>query len=430
MKFCKIFVLGGRKLEDYFMSQKEIRRAATLEAFKEKRITLAKAAELLELSYCQTKRIWAKYKKEGSKGLVSKRRGKKSNRAVKEVKQQEVLKIIIEFYQGCKPLFISEKLLEKYGYKYSSEFVRQLMIKHHLWVPKKSKRSTHPRRDRRESEGEMSQMDASKHWWFECRGPQCHLHILIDDATSTIYGAYFDIEETKEGYFNACKYYFDKKGLPLSVYHDKRSTFIVNHGEKRGATQFSRAMKELDIKMIFAHTPQAKGRVERAFKTLQERLVWEMRDANISTVEEANKFLPSFINKHNEKYAVQPFSSFNAHRPLSQNQNLNHILCTKNQRCVSKNLEIQYKNTIYQLITPSNFAFNLSKKKIDVIETLKGELIFEYKGVVIKYQEYNKQPHEPKKLNIKEMAASWKKAEESRSKPAPKNHPWKSTKYA
>jgi len=135
-------------------------------------------------------------------------------------------------------------------------------------------------------------MDASDHKWFEDRGPRCHLHLLVDDATSKIYGGYFTKEETTEGYFRACFPYFERKGLPLSFYHDKRGTFKANNGNKRGDTQFGRAMKELEIGMIYAHSPEAKERIERIFGTLQESLVWEMRIEGISTIEEANLYLP------------------------------------------------------------------------------------------------------------------------------------------
>ncbi|MBA3604058.1 MAG: DDE-type integrase/transposase/recombinase [Parachlamydiaceae bacterium] len=139
------------------------------------------------------------------------------------------------------------------------------------------------------------QIDASHHAWFEDRGPKCHLHLLIDDATSKLMGGYFAPEETTEGYYRACFPYFEKMGRPVSLYSDKRGTFIVNQGCPRHDTQFARAMKELDIRMITAHSPQAKGRIERAFGTLQERLVWEMRLNNISSIEEANVFLPNFL---------------------------------------------------------------------------------------------------------------------------------------
>ncbi len=320
------------------MSEKEVNRALVLQQVMGGTINLKKASMLMKLSYPQTKRVWAKFKQEGARGLISKKRGRKSNRAVSNEHCQQIVKIIKDNYYDCGPLFIAEKLEEHHNIKYSSEFIRQIMIKYHLWVPKTSKKKTHQRRARRECEGELVQMDASDHDWFEGRAPKCHLHLLVDDATSKIYGGYFTKEETTEGYFKACLPYFEKEGLPISFYNDKRGTFKVNQGEKQGETQFARAMRELGVEMIFAHSPQAKGRIERMFGTLQERLIWEMRIEHISSIEEANKFLPGFFEKHNNKFAVEPASSFNAHQLLSRKQSLKYILCSKLERTVTKNL--------------------------------------------------------------------------------------------
>jgi hypothetical protein len=374
------------------MSSKETERALRLQEVKSGIITLKKASFLLGLSYAQTKRIWLKFKIKGPKGLISKKRGQKSNRAISSEKRQEIAKIINENYYDCKPLFVSEKLSQKHNLKFSSEFIRQLMIEYHFWIPGRSKKKNHQRRERRECLGELVQMDASDHDWFEGRGPRCHLHALIDDATSKIQGAHFALEETTEGYFWACLPYFEREGLPISLYNDKRGTFIVNQGKNRGETQFSRAIKELGINMIFAHSPQAKGRIEKAFGTLQERLVWEMRIAGISTIEEANRFLPSFLEKYNEQFAKEPHNSFNAHRQLKQNQPLKYILCIKEKRTVSKNLEIQFRRSIYQLFPEEGCHEILRKAKVDVITTLDEELRIEHKGKSIKYKRFEEIP--------------------------------------
>jgi hypothetical protein len=405
------------------MSIKETERLETLKSVRLRKITLKKASELMGLSYSHTKRLWSQFKSLGPKGLISKKRGRKSNRTVPASKRQEIAKIIADNYYECKPLFISEKLEERHGIKYSSEFIRQLMIEFHLWIPKKAKKNIHQRRERRECEGELVQMDASDEDWLEGRGPRCHLHLLIDDATSKILGAYFAEEETTYGYFRACKPYFEKKGLPISLYNDKRGTFIVNQGKNRNETQFARAMKELGIKMIFAHSPQAKGRIERVFGTLQERLIWEMRIAHISTIEEANKFLPGFLEKHNKKFSVAPANTFNAHRTLNHSQPLKYILCTKEKRKVTKNLEVQYNNRIYQLRPPSNLQETLKKSEIEVLTTLDNQLVFEYRGVLIKHEEYDSQPKMNNMPSSDELLRNWK------DKPAhyipSKDHPWR-----
>lgn len=214
------------------MSSKEVDRELILRKVQDKQISLIRASQLLSLSYPQTKRIWSRYKAEGGKGLISQKRGKPSNRAVPIQRQEEIANVIAREYYSCGPLFVSEKLKERNNISYSSEFIRQLMIKYHLWVPRRKKQKVHQRRQRRECEGELEQVDASEHLWFEDRGPKCHLHMLIDDATSKIMGGHFAPEETTEGYFRACLPYFEKVGRPISLYSDKRGTFIVNKGEK------------------------------------------------------------------------------------------------------------------------------------------------------------------------------------------------------
>ena len=405
------------------MSLKETQRAMILQNVKSKMITLKKASSLLGLSYPQAKRLWSRFKKEGPKGLISKKRGRRSNRAVPNERCQEIAIFINDNYYECKPLFVSEKLEERHDIKFSSEFIRQLMIKYHLWIPGKSKKKIHQRRERRECEGELVQMDASDHDWFEGRGPRCHLHTLIDDATSKIHGAYFAPEETTEGYFRACLPYFEREGLPISFYNDKRGTFIVNKGKNRGDTQFTRAMKELGVKMIFAHSPQAKGRIERVFGTLQDRLVWEMRIEGISNIEEANRFLPSFLEKHNKRFSIKPANPFNAHRQLNQSQPLKYILCTKDVRTVTKNLEVQFCNTAYQLNPLPDLREKLKRTKVEVITTMDGEVAFQYKGKIIEHKKFNEIPYVEKRPNVNELVKSWKD-HPGIYRPS-RNHPWR-----
>ena len=404
------------------MSSKEIDRELIFNKIKDKQLTLIQASNILGLSYPQIKRIWSRYKKEGRKGLISKKRGKPSNRLVSIQVRNEIIKIIEREYQSCKPLFISEKLNERHGICFSAEFVRKLMIQCNLWIPRQKRKKIHQRRERRPCEGELIQMDASDHAWFEDRGPRCHLHLLVDDATSKLMGGYFFPEETTEGYYRACLPYFKKSGRPHSFYVDKRGTFVVNQGPKCGHTQFSRAMMELDIRMIIAHSPEAKGRIERVFGTLQERLIWEMRLNNISTIEKANAFLPSFFEAYNKKYSKVPASPFNAHRPLNHGMELKYILSIKEERMVTKNLEVSFKNIIYQLRPLENMKYSLRKAKISVITTLENEIFFNYKGNYIDYVIYSEEPEKPFNMNAEELLKSWKTKKTYRP---PKTHPYK-----
>jgi len=356
-----------------------------------KKLALIKVSELIDLSYRQTKRIWKNYKKHGVQGIISKKRGSKSNRAFSENFKQEIISIIASKYTNCKPGFVTEKLEAYESITISDESVRRLMIEHHLWIPHRTKKQIHQRRDRKECEGELVQIDASDHRWFENRGPKCHLHLIVDDATGKIKGGYFAKEETTIGYYRAVQPYLEREGKPVNIYCDRRGTFKVNGGKNRTTTQFERAMKELGIGMIYARSPEAKGRVERAFGTLQDRLVCELRLKHISTIQEANAYLPEFIVDYNAKYGKVPASPFNAHRNLNPDQKLKYILCFKHIRKVTKHLEISYKGKVYQLEEKHD---GLKKGKIEVIEALDGELLFTHNGIKLKASTFIDRPRE------------------------------------
>jgi len=373
------------------MSQQESNIHHYFQCVENNKLTLLKASELIGLSYRQTKRLWKEYREHGLQGIISKKRGVKSNRSFSKEVKQEIVSIIISKYQGCKPGFVTEKLKINEGVRVSDETIRQLMIEHHLWIPNQRKRQIHKRRNRKECEGELIQIDASDHRWFEERGPQCHLHLLVDDATGKIKGGYFAEEETTTGYFRAIQPYLEREGRPVNIYCDRRGTFKVNNGKNRKVTQFQRALKELGIGIIYAMSPEAKGRVERTFGTLQDRLVCELRLRNISTIREANKYLPEFIAEYNAKYGKVPASPFNAHRNLTLNQELKYILCFKYVRKVTKHLEISFKGKIYQL---HEQHAKLRKRKVEVIETLNGELLFTCDNLKLKVNIFVDRPRE------------------------------------
>lgn len=373
------------------MSEHESSIYHFFQSCEDKSLTLLKASELIGLSYRQTKRLWKAYKAQGIQGIISKKRGAKSNRSFSEGFKQEIITIIAGKYMSCRPGFVTEKLECNEGIEISDEAVRQLMIEHHLWIPRRSKKQIHQRRNRKECEGELVQIDASDHKWFEDRGSRCHLHLIVDDATGKIKGGYFAEEETTIGYYRAIQLYLEKEGRPVNIYCDRRGTFKVNGGKKRTITQFQRAMKELGIGMIYAMSPEAKGRVERTFGTLQDRLVCELRLRHISTIQEANAYLPEFMADYNAKYGKVPASPFNAHRNLNPDQELKYILCFKDVRKVTKHLEISYKGKIYQL---DEKCIGLKKGKVEVIRTLNGELLFTHNGVKLETNIFIDRPKE------------------------------------
>ncbi len=285
------------------------------------------------------------------------------------------------------------------------------MRKEDLWKPKKIKnRKVHQLRERRSREGELVQIDGSPHAWFEYRCKKCCLLVYIDDATSKLKWLHFCETETTNNYFKITKLYIEKYGLPVALYSDKHGIFRINTKELNsltidkndGLTQFGRYMKELGIELIHAETPQAKGRLERANINLQDRLVKELRLAGISTIEEANKFVPKFIEKHNKKFGVAAKNADNANRELSSEINLDLILQKQYERIISKNLAIHYENKIYQILTKRQ-AYAMRKQKVAVLENNVGEVKIIYKGTELEYEIYKKQPKINKFASSKEL---------------------------
>ena len=295
------------------MKESELLKIEVLEKLARKEIKQKIGAKILGISIRQIRRTLKKYKLEGSKGLIHKSRGKVSNNKIPQEKLDEAIKIIKNKYFDFGPLLAHEKLEEDHQFKLSLSTIRNQMIDTGIWKSKTRKKAhVHQLRERRACFGELIQLDGSPHDWFEGRGPKCNLNVAIDDASSISFYK-FSKTETTQDYFKLLEEYINMYGIPLAIYADKHSIFRVNtptkldlkkptKNENEGLTQFGRAMKELGIELIFANTAQAKGRVERINETLQDRLVKEMRLENISSIEEANIFLPKFMKKFNKKF--------------------------------------------------------------------------------------------------------------------------------
>ncbi len=377
-----------------YMTQKELNRAEILSKVKDKRLKQRQAAEKLKLSLRQLQRLYKDYLMHGAKALASKKRGKASNNRIPDSLHAKVIEIVaLSKYEGFRPTFMCEKLEERHSIKISRETTRKIMIECGVWRPRKERRpAVHQLRQRRSRAGELLQIDGSPHAWFENRGESCSLLVLIDDATGQTYGKFCEAETTA-GYMQTMTEYINQYGAPLAVYSDKHGIFRVNHGQgtkRENFTQFGRALHELDIDLIYANSPQAKGRVERANQTLQDRLIKEMRLADIRTIDEGNRFLKMFWPKYNKKFAVVPACSENAHRELAAGVELQAVFCQKAERKVSKNLEFQFENKIYQVVqeTPSKV---LAGTKIDVLKHLDGTVTFTYKGSPIQAVRYDEQ---------------------------------------
>lgn len=383
------------------MSKKELERVTVVEQILRGSLTNQEGADCLGITVRHLRRLKKRYKRFGAVGLAHRSRGKPSNREIDREKKARVIDIVKKKYPDFGPTLAHEKLSEKEEIDFSVETLRSEMIKEGIWEVRQRKRANiHQLRERRSQEGELVQVDGSPHKWFEDRAGKCDLLVYIDDATGKLLWLEFAKSETTEAYFKSMEKYLQVHGRPLSFYVDKHSVFRVNTtkvesasvDDDNGLTQFGRAMRELDIELIHANTAQAKGRVERANQTLQDRLVKEMRLRGISSIEEANKFLPEYIEKFNKKFSVEPKSGRNAHRPLQKGTNLKEVLCIKEERVVSKNLEVRYKNKTYQLEVDKGYEYTLRRVRVEVIEKMNGEITIVYRNKRLSYSTIEMRP--------------------------------------
>lgn len=418
------------------MSIKEAERIAVMENLISKRIKQKHAATQLHLSARQIRRIKKKYKKDGVKGLTHKSRGRKGNRAINQKEKDRATDLIRKYYPDFGPTFALEKLSQNHGILFGVDTLRKEMIAANLWKAKKRKiKDIHPYRERRACVGELIQLDGSPHHWFEDRENPCTLVAFIDDATSQIMDGMFVDYEGTWTLFEATEHYLKIHGKPLAFYVDKHSTFKINRQanveeelkDKQAQSQFTRAMDSIGIEVICANSPEAKGRVERLFETLQDRLVKEMRLKGISTKEEATEyFREEYIPIHNSRFAVLPREKANLHRPLLAGDDLAKILTIRSKRMVAKNLAVQYKNTRYQLIPENGYRYTLRNTGITVVEDRNGIISFIYKDKTIPYQLAVKEVRSNRPIQV----ISSKEFKERRITIPGLDHPWRSTVYA
>ena len=383
------------------MSKQDLSRVPVLERASKKLISSAQGAEIIGVSTRHFRRLKNNYMSFGAEAIIHKSRGRASNNAIPDSIKNLALNIVRDKYPDFGPTLIQEKLAENHSLNLSVETIRKAMICAGIWQPKPlHKANIHQMRERRFQEGELVQIDGSPHRWFEDRGPDCTLLVFIDDATGKLLWLEFAVSESTKSYMEATSKYLQLHGRPLSFYSDKHSVFRVNTSrvnstsvtDINGETQFSRAMRELDIEMIFANTPQAKGRVERVNQTLQDRLVKELRLLNISSIEEANRYLPTFITWFNTKFSVTPKSTINAHRPLLNEYNLAEIFCLKYLRILTKDLTAQYQERTFRIQIDPKLEYSLRRAPVQIFESLDGKILIKYKEQTLDYSVINIQP--------------------------------------
>ena len=400
------------------MTQAELSRKTIVERAIDKRITQKEGAEKLEISERHFRRILSRYRKEGDLGLVSRHRGKPGNRKLAEKKRKQVNQFITNpLHEGFHPTFMAEKLEEYKGIKISKESMRQIMIEEGKHKAKVRKKKIHPPRERKKQVGDMVQIDGSYHAWLEDRGPNACLLLFVDDATSSILAAEFTKTESFFAYAKLCKSYFRTKGIPKKFYSDRFGVFKVNSGEKESITQFQRALNGVEVEMIFASSPQAKGRVERANLTFQDRLVKEMRLRSICSYEDANTYLPEFIKEYNRKFAVLPRSFGDNHAKLDSTQDLDFLFSIHDTRLITKDLLIHYDNNTYQIKTRRPPA-NLMKREVLITKNEDGLISAYLNGDPLDLELIQKQPKRAKVVSTKSL--------EHDAFIPPINHPWRS----
>ena len=417
------------------MSQPELTRLEIIQRVKQKTLKQRQAAELLSLTVRQVKRLCKAYQASGAAGLISKRRGQPSNNRLAEKTIHKARQLLRTRYPDFGPTLATEKLSIE-GVSLSVETVRQLLIGEGLWKAKSVHRPViHQLRERRARVGELVQIDGSPHDWFEGRAPKCTLLVFVDDATSRLMYLQFVEAETTFNYFAGVWSYITAFGKPLAFYSDKFGVFRVNMPNAlsgTGLTQFGRALKELDIELICAHSPQAKGRVERANQTLQDRLTKELRLRGLGTVAAANAYLPEFIADYNQRFAVAPRSPESAHRALAKGEDLERMLTLCERRTLSKNLTLSYNNVIYQIKTKRP-SYTMRGAHVEVREKSNGEITIEYKQRPLEYSIYCEQEQqqakvvEAKLLQPAAVRAAARTAPQPKQKrgPVPNSHPWR-----
>lgn len=411
------------------MSSKELDRLSIIQQVADKRLSQKEAGALLQLSTRQIKRLLKNYRAHQAAGLVSKRRGRPSNHRLSPKVKQRALDLLQSKYQGFGPTLACEKLQEREHVMLSVESVRQLMIAEGLWKPRKLKKIvTHQLRERRACFGELVQIDGSPHDWFEGRAAACVLLVFIDDATGQLLQLRFADNESFFSYSQAAADYFQRQGKPVALYSDKHGVFRVNQasvGAGEALTQFGRAMQDLDVQIICANTPQAKGRVERVIQTLQDRLPKEMRLRQISSREAGQAYLPEFMADFNQRFAEPPRSTVDAHRPLSAQDNLAQILTWQETRTLSKNLTLQFEKVVYQIQTPRP-TYALRHARVTVCLNADQQVTILYKGQPLAFTVFQPQTQQAKVVAAKDLNPTLdSNAKPTPYKPAP-DHPWRS----
>ena len=385
------------------MSIKERQRLVVLNRVKRKEegLTLVEAAELMRVSYRQAKRLWRRYRLRGDAGLVHGLRGRPSNGGSRRQEDRErALGLYQQKYGDFGPTLAAQCLQEREHLAVDHETLRRWLIAAGHWRVRHDRSREHRQwRERRHQAGQMVQMDGSDHPWFEARGPRCVLMVLVDDATNWTWGC-LAASETTEAAWTALGAYVRQRGLPQSLYVDRDSIYVVNRPATAAEnlqntgprTQFARAMGQLDVRIILAYSPQAKGRVERTNGTLQDRLVKMLRLEGLQDIPAANAYLErTFWPEHNARFALKALLPQDAHRPAPTPSQLDQVLCLQEERTVANDYCVRWEGRFFQLLaTDANRG--LARQKITLRRHLDGRIELLARGRALHYRELTQRP--------------------------------------
>ena len=379
------------------MSQGELKRLHVIHKVLDKQLKQIDAAKILRLCKRQIGRIASRVKKEGDTGVIHRSRGRPSHNITPEKKKNKIIKLYQDKYRGFGPLLASEKLFEIDKIKISDETLRNWLIEKGEWKKRRKHRHHRQWRERKHHFGEMVQLDGSHHNWLEGRGPECVLMGYIDDATNTVFARFYSHEGTFPA-MDSLKRYMKRYGIPHSIYLDKHTTYKSTAkrsiedelNQREPLSHFERAVKELGVDVIHAHSPQAKGRVERLFETLQDRLIKEMRLRGIKTVKEANNLLAWYLPGFNKRFTVPAMEKGDLHRPLPQNIDLDKILCKKRDRALRNDFTIVHFKKLYQVLE------HVNTKMVTVEERMGGKMLITHKGNSLRYKPITQKPAKEK----------------------------------
>jgi transposase len=398
-------------------------------------VTIVQAASVLGLCERQVKRLKGGMLKEGIAFLAHKNRGLKPKHALSQQCRDEIISNALGDYRGASCEQMSELLTQRQGISVSSRTIRRLLVQSGILNKHSHKVARRRRtRDRMPKEGMLVQCDASPFDWLEDRGPRMSLHGIIDDATGKVLGLYFRMEEDTIGYMQMLKQMLMNYGVPDSLYSDRHTIFFSPKmgnlsieeelaGKTVNLTQFGRALKELQITHIPAHSPQAKGRVERLWGTLQSRLVIELRLAGVCDMDGANAFLPPFLPRFNERFSVVPADPDSAFRPIPSRRVLSHVVCFKEERRASNGSTISFSGSTYRLIDRwGEDVLLYPRSKVIVLTQLDGSISALYRDKPYSLEACCRQP------KVSEKQVPVEKEPVKPVKPS-KDNPWRNFKY-